>query len=248
MTTTLLTPGSCGYGYGYGCHTCLPPCNCSILKPGLGACQCLGSDYGPYLSKGDATITIVGSNINTPIDCTGRPVYPSSDPIIGATAPSAAGTYIIPCGTTACYYQTVPLGCTNIGGGVWYYVGGVQIIYRSGPVINGILVTLVHWTFIAYSPPTLYPTLTGPVDCNPWLLQEAYGRRISWNYLPTHLDWDYTPSVECRPICNSTRTRMGCISGVQTPEYDGPTENVGWSDDQAPFADYTVTLDIAAAS
>ena len=134
------------------------------------------------------------------------------------------------------------VGCTNAGGGDYYYVGGIRISCNN----NGGSVLLYHGTYVTYGAFDPYPTLTGPTTCSPIpLFQSIATRTIGWLTTPTLKIWDYVIGGQCTAECNTYTDNavVQCRSGTLTA-----TGDTSFLDIHGALVPYTVTAVLAAAA
>lgn len=217
---------------------CGEPCLCTELKTPPTACQCMNSDFGSYMNRGTATVTVTGS----------ATAYPFSVSVPGCVPACASltGTYVVPCGTTSMWCNAVFI--CNDGFFDRYYISFIRIIYQTLSVdgvrvfFGSYLVTVGGGT----PPPTsltagcIFPFTDTSVGSFPNHSTATH----TWDETATHDDWRYNFTGSCTSECNEIVTRRACAQGVKTMSM----VSVDSGFDSCKVSDYTVTLEIGPPS
>lgn len=223
-------------GHLVKCGSCL----CSVTAPGPTSCQCQTGDYQPYLTNGDATITITGTMTPFAFACGANPSY------TGATGPSVAGTYVVPCHPSAvhCFAHATYTGCHD-GPYYWYYVGGVSMFFNNTSYVQVILAMSLFRTTVFTNP---YPSIA---DCSDSLNTSGidvsvYGITCSFATTVKYARWQYTLGGGCSASCNTSipDATYECRSGYLAET--GTFEN--YSGSAAYFSGIGRTVSLAAAA
>lgn len=215
-------------------------CLCSVTAPGPTACQCQTGDYQPYLTNGDATITITGTMTPFAFACGANPAY------VGGSGPSVAGTYVVPCNPSVfpCFAHATYTGCHD-GPYYWYYVGKVLLSFPNTSYVQVELSIGLFRTTVFTNP---FPAID---DCSNSLNTSGinipvYGLQCTFATTVKYARWQYTLGGGCSASCNTSipnatyECRSGYLAETGTSEL--------FSGSAAYFSGIGRTVSLAAAA